>query len=382
MEITTVTALAVGVLMGLLLGLALGWSYGVLHARRTAPTGQAALDASRRAELETRAADQAVVRESLERLHDQVRALDTSRVTWEAQLAQQVSDVRASTDQLRRETSALATALRKPQVRGRWGELHLRRAVELAGLVARCDFEEQVTTADGRQRPDLVVRLAGGRQIVVDAKVPLEGFLDAVECPDDQVDERAAHLARHARHLRAHVDALAAKAYWRALPGTPEFVVMFVPGESFLSAAMESDPSLLEYAAARKVVPASPTTLIALLRTVAHGWTEQAVNDQAREIHRLGRELHERLGTMLAHLDKVGRSLSGAVSAYNSTVGSLESRVMVSARRFSDLEVGGEELPPPQLVELSPRVPTTEELAELATPAEGIGPGVADAESA
>lgn len=375
------TALA----LGLLLGLALGWAYGVLHARRTAdPWRQEQLDGVRRAELETRAADQAVVRESLERLHEQVRALDTSRLTWEAQLSQQVSDVRASADQLRRETSALATALRRPQVRGRWGELHLRRAVELAGLVARCDFDEQVTTTSGdqRQRPDLVVRLAGGRQIVVDAKVPLEGFLDAVECPDGDEDERASHLARHARHVRQHVDALAGKAYWRALPGTPEFVVMFVPGEAFLSAALESDPSLLEYAAERKVVPASPTTLIALLRTVALGWSEQAVNDQAREIHRLGQELHDRLGTMAGHLDKVGRSLGAAVTSYNAAVGSLEGRVLVSARRFAELGVSGEALDPPRMVELAPRTPSTEELAELAAPPAAPRRGVADAESA
>ena len=381
MDITTVLVLAVG----LLVGLALGWAYGVLHARRTAdPVRHHALEGARRAELEARAADTAVVRESLERLHDQVRALDTTRLTWQAQLAQQVSDVRDSADQLRKETSSLATALRKPQVRGRWGELHLRRAVELAGLVSRCDFDEQVTTTtgdDARQRPDLVVHLAGGRHVVVDAKVPLEGFLDAVECPEHHDDERAAHLARHARHVRQHVDALAAKAYWRSLPGTPEFVVMFVPGESFLSAAMESDPALLEYAAERKVVPASPTTLIALLRTVAHGWTEQSVNDRAREIQQLGRELHERLGTMAGHLDKVGRSLTGAVTSYNAAVGSLESRVLVSARRFSDLDVVAEEVEQPRLVELAPRTPSTEELAELASPGSGP-PGVADAESA
>jgi DNA recombination protein RmuC len=381
MDITTVVALA----LGLLLGLALGWAYGVLHARRATDTSrQAQVESSRHAELEARVADQAVVRESLQRLHDQVRKLDSSRLTWEAQLAQQVSDVRDSADQLRRETSALATALRRPQVRGRWGELHLRRAVELAGLVARCDFDEQVTTGhrDQRQRPDLVVRLAGGRQVVVDAKVPLEGFLDAVECPDGADDERAVHLARHARHVRRHVDALAGKAYWRALPGTPEFVVMFVPGESFLSAALEADPSLLEYAADRKVVPASPTTLIALLRTVALGWTEQVVSDQAREIHRLGRELHDRLGTMAGHLDKVGKSLTGAVTSYNAAVGSLEGRVLVTARRFTDLEVGGEELETPRLVELPARTPTTEELAELATPGVQDSTGVADAETA
>ncbi len=385
----TNTAFVLMLVLALLVGLALGWAYGVLHARRgTGTGGREQLEADRRVELETRAADQAIVREGLDRLHQQVHALDSSRVSWEARLAQQVSDVRSSADQLRRETSSLATALRRPQVRGRWGELHLRRAVELAGMVARCDFDEQVTTDPGsgpdggRQRPDLVVRLAGSRHIVVDAKVPLEGFLDAVECPDEAADERAAHLARHARHVRSHVDSLGAKAYWRALSGTPEFVVMFVPGESFLSAALEADPGLLEYAADRNVVPASPTTLIALLRTVAYGWTEQAVNDQAREIHRIGRELHDRLATMAGHLDKVGRSLQGAVSSYNAAVGSLESRVLVSSRRFTELEVVTDEVPPPRTIELAPRTPSTEELAELAAPRDRPSPGVADPESA
>ncbi len=376
MDITVVAVL----LLGLGLGLALGWAYGVLHARRVGA-----------APASHQLAEQAVVRESLDRLHDQLHALDSSRAAWEAQLTQQVRDVRDSAEGLRRETSSLATALRRPQVRGRWGELHLRRAVELAGLVDRCDFEEQVTTTAGetRQRPDLVVHLAGGRHVVVDAKVPLEGFLDAVECPEADHDERAAHLARHARHLRQHVDVLAAKAYWRALPDTPEFVVLFVPGESFLAAALESDPTLLEYAAQRRVVPASPTTLIALLRTVAHGWAEQSVNEQAREVHRLGRELHERLATMAGHLDKVGRSLAGAVTSYNSAVGSLEGRVMVSARRFHELGVVSEELASPAQVELEPRTPSVQELAEFGSEVDparreefGSGPGVADPQSA
>jgi DNA recombination protein RmuC len=273
--------------------------------------------------------------------------------------------VRHSTDLLRRETTSLATALRRPDVRGRWGELHLRRAVELAGLVARCDFDEQVTvrSSDGAAlRPDLVVNLAGGKQVVVDAKVALDAFLDVTET-DDQ-DERAAHLARHARQFRQHVDTLAAKAYWRALPVTPEFVVMFVPGESFLSAALEGDPGLLEYAAERKVILATPTTLIALLRTVAHAWTQEALADKAREIHQLGRELHERLATMSGHFDKVGRSLAAAVGAYNQAVGSLESRVLVSARRLSELEVTHDELPGPQPVEIAPRTPSALELVE------------------
>jgi DNA recombination protein RmuC len=256
--------------------------------------------------------------------------------------------MRLTADGLRRETQTLATALRRPQVRGRWGELHLRRAVELAGLVDRCDFEEQVhlrDDADSSVRPDLVVRLAGGRSVVVDAKVPLDAFLDATAAESgDDLDEREAHLARHARQLRSHVELLGSKRYWRALPETPEFVVLFLPAESFLSAALEADGSLLEHAAGRGVVLATPTTLIALLRTVAHGWRHESLADQAREIHRVGRDLHERLGTMSGHLAKLGRSLDGAVAAYNQTVGSWESRVLVSARRFEELDVTDDRL--------------------------------------
>jgi DNA recombination protein RmuC len=240
--------------------------------------------------------------------------------------------------------------------------------VELAGLVSRCDFDEQVTVRDaggqrdGSLRPDLVVNLAGGKQVVVDAKVPLDAFLDVTECDDD--DERAAHLARHARQFRQHVDALSAKAYWRSLPGTPEFVVLFVPGESFLSAALEGDGSLIEYAAERKVILATPTTVIALLRTVAHAWTQEGLAEKAREIHQLGRELHDRLGTLGAHLYKVGRSLGAAVTSYNQAVGSLETRVLVSARKLSELDVTDEALPSPRPVEVAPRPPTALELVE------------------
>ena len=350
MDIMTALAL----LAALLLGGALG--YLVAHARSAPQLHRLATD---------RAGDDAVVRDSLERLHGQVQDLHTERITWQSQLRQQVDDVRQSTDLLRRETVALSTALRRPQVRGRWGELHLRRAVELAGLVARCDFDEQVTLRDSDDaafRPDLVVHLAGGRDVVVDAKVPLDAFLDAHDCEDD--DERAAHLARHARQFRKHVDTLAGKAYWRVLPGTPEFVVLFVPGESFLSAALESDPGLLEYAAERRVVLATPTTLIALLRTVAHAWTQEALAEKAQQIHRLGRELHERLGVMGGHLDRVGRSLGAAVSAYNQAVGSLETRVLVSARRFSSLGVTDAELEAPRPVDATPRPPTAAELVE------------------
>jgi DNA recombination protein RmuC len=312
--------------------------------------------------LEHRAADNALVKDGLTRLQDQLRELHDQRVGWQSQLHTQVDAVRHATDLLRRETTSLATALRRPQVRGRWGELHLRRAVELAGLVSRCDFDEQVTlTHDGAVlRPDLVVNLAGGKQVVVDSKVPLDAFLDVTEADDP--DEQAAHLARHCRQLRHHVDALAAKGYWRALPCTPEFVVLFVPGESFLSAALESDPTLLEYAAERRIVLATPTTLIALLRTVAHGWTQESLAEKAREIHLLGRELHERLSVMGGHLDKLGRSLDGAVRSFNQAVGSLEGRVLVTARRFRDLDVTDQELAAPRAVEAAPRSVTADEL--------------------
>ena len=357
MDISTTLSLLVVLLTGVLLGGAAGW----LLARSRATGHEAAI--SQRA-LESRAADHAVVREGLERLHDQMRDLEQHRVSWQSQLKQQVDEVRHSTDSLRRETTSLATALRRPQVRGRWGELHLRRAVELAGLVARCDFDEQVSLRhDGAVlRPDLVVHLAGGKKVVVDAKVPLDAFLDATSADDEE--EQLAHLRRHARQLRQHVDVLGAKTYWRALPATPEFVVLFVPGESFLSAALEADPALIEYAATRQVVLATPTTLIALLRTVAHAWTQEALADKAREIHALGRELHERIGTMGEHLDKLGRSLTAAVGAYNRAVGSLESRVLVSARRLGELEVAPGDLPTPEAVTDAPRQLSSAELMD------------------
>ncbi len=357
MELDTLLALLVVLLVGLLLGMLVG----VLWARSR---GALADQDAARLEIESRAADQAVVREGLERLHDRMRDLEEHRVSWQSQLRQQVEDVRHSTDTLRRETAALSTALRKPQVRGRWGELHLRRAVELAGLVSRCDFAEQVTVHhdEGLLRPDLVVHLAGGKSVVVDAKVPLDAFLDATGADSD--DERDAHLGRHARQLRQHVDALAAKSYWRSLPATPEFVVLFVPGESFLSAALEAEPALLEYAAGKQVVLSTPTTLIALLRTVGYAWTQEALADKARDIHVLGRELYDRLGVMGGHLDKLGRSLTAAVTSYNRAVGSLESRVLVSARKFTELEVSGEELASPDPVTEAARPLTAAELLD------------------
>lgn len=310
----------------LLVGLTLGALLGVLWSRS-------------RHSFTAGLVDQAEVMQGLDRLSDQMHHLDRARAAWQGQFDAQVG-------QLQRETRSLSTALRRPQVRGRWGELHLRRAVELAGLVDRCDFTEQVRLDEGARRPDLVVHLVGGRSVVVDAKVPLDAYLDATSTDDD--GERRDHLRRHAAQLRAHVDVLGSKQYWRSLEESPEFVVLFVPAESFLAAALETDGALIEYAAARQVVLATPTTLIALLRTVAHGWSHEALADQAREIHRLGRELHGRLASMTGHLDQLGRSLDTAVGRYNQAVGSLEARVLVTARRFGDL-------PAPRQVESTSR---------------------------
>jgi DNA recombination protein RmuC len=348
---TMETLVMLGVLVvGLALGAALGWLWA-----RSRPSVAAGL------------VDQAEVMQGLDRLSDQMVDLDRQRAGWQGEFNRHVTD-------LQRETRALSTALRRPQVRGRWGELHLRRAVELAGLVDRCDFDEQVRYDGGAQRPDLVVHLVGGRQVVVDAKVPLDAYLDATTTDDPAAREQA--VARHARQLRQHVDGLGAKAYWRALAETPEFVVLFVPAESCLAVALDADRDLIEYAAERQVVLASPTTLIALLRTVAHGWRHEALADQARDIHRLGRDLHDRLGTLSGHLDQVGRSLNAAVGHYNSAVGSLESRVLVAARRFRDLSVTDEELESPRQVEAGVRaVPAPDDDAD---PAVGAPPADAD----
>jgi DNA recombination protein RmuC len=344
----------------LAVGLALGALIGVLWTRGR-PADDPAIAA-----LQQRVAEHAVVQDGLDRLQDQLSDLAHDRVAWQAQLHQQVADMRHSTDTLRRETATLATALRKPQVRGQWGELHLRRTVELAGLVDHCDFAEQVRVDDGRLRPDLVVSLAGGRTIAVDAKAPLAAFLDLTGADDPAEHDRA--LVRLGDHVRKHVADLGSRRYWEALTGTPEFVVLFLPGEAILQAALQAVPDLVEQAAARNVVLATPSTLIALLRTVAQGWQHEVLNAQAREVQRLGQELHARLGSMAGHLDRVGRSLNASVVAYNQAMGSLEGRVLVSARRFVDLGVTSESLEEPRQVETVPRSLAAPELAPDAVP--------------
>jgi DNA recombination protein RmuC len=293
------------------------------------------------------------IRDTLTRVEAQLRESDQARTRSHAELAQQVEFTRRGAEQVRDQAAALVTALRRPEARGRWGELQLRRVVELAGMTARCDFDEQVVTTDGRldgktQRPDMVVHLAGGKNIVVDSKVSLAAYLEAVEASDEAV--RDARLEAHARHVRAHVDSLAGKAYWTALPGTPEFVVLFIPGEAFLAPALERDPTLLEYAIARRVHIATPTTLVSTLRTAHFAWQQQALSENARLVFELGRELHDRLSGLGRHLDKLGRSLSASVGAYNQAVGSLESRVLVTARRLSELGVVASEMPAPVAV--------------------------------
>jgi DNA recombination protein RmuC len=288
---------------------------------------------------------------TLRRVEGQLREVEKERQSAYAGLREQVNAMHHSSEQLQTETKQLVNALRAPQIRGRWGELQLERIVQLAGMVEHCDFSQQVHQAgpDGAVRPDMVVHLAGGKQLVVDAKVPFAAYLEAVQSQDPQV--HAEGMAAHARQLRAHVDSLSAKEYWAAFQPTPEFVVLFVPGDPFLEAAMRADPALLEHAFARNVVIATPSTLIALLRTVGYTWRQESLAANAAEVHKLGKELHSRLSTMGTHVAKLGRTLDSAVDSYNKTVSSLESRVLVSARKLSELKVSDLELPAPTQVE-------------------------------
>ncbi len=283
------------------------------------------------------------LKDSLERMDHHLQGVERVRQEAYGTLTESVRQLRSDQERLRTETGNLVTALRAPHVRGRWGEIQLRRVIEMAGMVEHCDFTEQLTTTDddGRVlRPDVVVRLPGGKQIVIDSKVPLVAYLDAFR-EDATEDERLAKLADHARHVRDHIQRLGQKAYWRQLPTTPELVVMFLPDETFLRAALERDSSLNELALSNNIIPASPTNLIGLLRAVHYGWQQETIAESAREVSELGRELYKRLATMGAHVGRLGKSLDGAVKAYNETVGSLERQVLVQARRFEQHGITG-----------------------------------------
>ncbi|WP_127784655.1 DNA recombination protein RmuC [Rhodococcus sp. X156] len=385
---------ALALLVVLLIGAALGWFANAARSGARLAGAEAALEAGRANEEAVRRSISLLsedsarrqsgaigsevagvvgpLREAVGALAAHLDAVERSRLEAYSGLREQVAGMHRTSSLLSSQTNQLVTALRAPQVRGRWGELQLERVVELAGMVEHCDFATQVSTtldgADGpvRLRPDMVVRLANDRNIVVDAKVPFAAYLDATEATDES--EHRALLSRHARQLRTHVDQLSSKTYWKAFSPSPEFVVLFVPGDPFLEAALTADPELLEHAFARNIVIATPTTLIALLRTVAHTWRQESLSRDAAVIHQLGRELHGRLATVGGHLDKLGSQLGRAVDSFNATVSSMESRVLVTARRLNDLQVSTTEVPQPTQIDRLPRRVMAAELQDTASP--------------
>ncbi|NWG87944.1 MAG: DNA recombination protein RmuC [Hydrogenophilaceae bacterium] len=309
------------------------------------------------------------IHEALEKLGLQTQEIERQRTGAYASLTEQVKGLMLAQDSLKQETGRLVRALHRPEVRGRWGEVQLKRVVEMAGMQAHCDFFEQETAeADGRrQRPDMLVKLPGGKSVVLDSKAPIAAFLEAAESETDEA--RGRHIKQFARHVREHVKELGAKAYWDQFQPSPEFVVLFLPGEAFFSAALQEDPQLIEYANEHRVILATPTTLLALLKAVYFGWRQESLAENARKISELGKELYERLGVMAGHWSSVGKNLMQATEAYNKATGSLETRVLVSARRFQELQAATEakEIVTPVLVE---SVPRQLQSAELTPPEE------------
>ena len=310
------------------------------------------------------------IADTLKRVDERLGDVERERIQSYARLSEQIVALGSS-------ATMLANALRTPAVRGRWGELQLRRVVELAGMLQRCDFDEQpgLFSENGRLRPDLIVHLPGGKQIVVDAKAPLEQFLEAQTAVDEA--SRVARLQGHARQVRDHMDRLAAKAYWDQLGNSPEMVVMFLPGESLFSAALQHDLTLIEHGLQQRVLLASPLTLIALLTTVAHSWRQEALTENYREVARLGKEFYERLATFADRFDEIRKRLDGAVQAYNEAAGSFESRILVSARRLRELEVTtADELRPADPIERVPRV--LKQVGLMGLPDEALADAEAD----
>ncbi len=307
----------------------------------------------------------APIQQTLQKMNEEVRQLERARSTAYGALTQQLTSLGQTQEKLHAEAASLVSALRAPAVRGRWGEMQLKRVIEAAGMVPYCDFDNQVTTrVEGRAlRPDLVIRLPGAKQVVVDAKTPLSAYLEAIEATDDET--RQARLRDHARQLREHVGKLAAKAYWEQFDATPDFVVLFVPGDPFFAAALDQDPSLQEDAWSQRILLATPSTLIGLLFTVAHGWRQEKVAESARAVSELGADLYQRLGTLASHFAIVGKRLDGAVGAYNDAVGSLESRVLVTARKFVEHGVRtNQEIPSPEPLDRATRALQAPELTE------------------
>jgi DNA recombination protein RmuC len=330
-------------------------------ARETLGREQAGIEGTLREREAALTALVTPIRTALEKTEAQVASIERERRDSFSALRTQIELLASGQTALQRETHNLVTALRRPEVRGRWGELTLRRVVELAGLAEHCDFSEQVTVANGLFRPDLVVHMPEGRNLVIDAKTPLEAYLEAVDAPTEEV--RALALARHAQQVEARVRDLASKAYWSQFEHSPEFAVLFLPGDQFLSTALSARPELLDNALRQHVIVATPSTLVALLKAVAYGWRQQAVADNAREIRDLGQELHRRLASFVGHLARTGKELGSAVDAYNKAVGSLERQVLPGARRFTELgAAAGEPLPTLEPVETLVREPAAGDL--------------------